>query len=156
MRLLRPDTYEAWRKPRDRVTGDGIGSGKAAGEDGQEEKGNQMSKDEGGRNSSLSEKPVRSQPRRLVDWINLTGAKKVHSLIDKMYKRKNLEMAGERVKASRLFWTTGTRSLGMLGFVLPENDLVFGGLSVGRLRRERQILLHVQHGTSIALQLAPD
>ena len=27
-------TYEAWRKPRDRATGDGIGSGKAAGEDG--------------------------------------------------------------------------------------------------------------------------
>src|SRR5712692_6828520 len=60
-----------------------------------------MSKDEGGRNSSLSEKPVRSQPRRLVDWINLTGAKKVHSLIDKVYKRKNLEMAWEKVKANR-------------------------------------------------------
>jgi len=115
-----------------------------------------MSKEERGWNSSLSEKPVRSRLRRLVDWINLMGAKKVHSLIDKVYKRKNLEMAGERVKTSRLFWTTGTRSLGMLGFVLPENDLVFGGLSVGRLRRERQILLHVQHGTSIALQLAPD
>src|SRR6202158_2961416 len=94
-------TYEAWRKPRDRATGDGIGSGKAAGEDGQEEKGNQMSKEEGGRNSSLSEKPVRSQPRRLVDWINLTGAKKAHSLIDKVYKRKNLEMAWEKVKANQ-------------------------------------------------------
>src|SRR5499425_1298172 len=70
-------TYEAWRKPRNRATGDGSGSGKAAGEDGQEEKGNQMSKDEGGRNSSFSEKPVRSRPRRLVDWINLTGAKRV-------------------------------------------------------------------------------
>ena len=93
-------TYEAWRKPRDRATGDGIGLGKAAGEDGQEEKGNQMSKDEGGRNSSFSEKPVRSRLRRLVDWINLTGAKKVHSLIDKVYKRKNLERganyAGQR------------------------------------------------------------
>ena len=41
-----------------------------------------MSKDGGGRNSSFSEKPVRSHRRRLVDWINLTGAKKVHSLID--------------------------------------------------------------------------
>src|SRR5438309_1962151 len=41
-----------------------------------------MSKDEGGWNSSLSEKPVRSRLRRLVDWINLTGAKKVHSLIE--------------------------------------------------------------------------
>jgi RNA-directed DNA polymerase len=94
-------TYEAWRKSRDRATGDGTGSGKAAGEDGQEEKGDQVSKDEGGRNSSFSEKPVRSRLRRLVDWINLTGAKKVHSLIDKVYKRKNLEMAWEKVKANR-------------------------------------------------------
>src|SRR5215831_635962 len=94
-------TYEAWRKPCDRETGDGSGSGKAADEDGREEKGNQMSKDEGGRNSSFSEKPVRSRPRRLVDWINPTGAKKVHSLIDKVYKRKNLKMAWEKVKANR-------------------------------------------------------
>jgi RNA-directed DNA polymerase len=49
----------------------------------------------------MSEKPVHSRPRRLVDWINLTGAKKVHSLIDKVYKRKNLEMAWEQVKANR-------------------------------------------------------
>ena len=49
----------------------------------------------------MSEKPVHSRLRRLVDWINLTGAKKVHSLIDKVYKRKNLEMAWERVKANR-------------------------------------------------------
>src|SRR6516225_12153096 len=49
-------TDEAWGKPRDRATGDGSGSGKAAGEDSREEKGNQMSKDEGGRNSSFSEK----------------------------------------------------------------------------------------------------
>src|SRR5438876_1375114 len=49
----------------------------------------------------MSEKPVHSRRRRLVDWINLTGAKKVHSLIDKVYKRKNLEMAWEKVKASR-------------------------------------------------------
>src|SRR5215472_14184848 len=66
-----------------------------------EEKGNQMSKDEGGRNSSFSEKPVRSRPRRLVDWINPMGSKKVHSLIDKVYKRKNLEMAWEKVKENR-------------------------------------------------------
>jgi RNA-directed DNA polymerase len=49
----------------------------------------------------VSEKPVYSRLRRLVDWINLTGAKKVHSLIDKVYKRKNLEMAWEKVKANR-------------------------------------------------------
>jgi RNA-directed DNA polymerase len=36
-----------------------------------------------------------------VHWINLTDAKKVHSLIDKVYKRKNLEMAWEKVKANR-------------------------------------------------------
>jgi group II intron reverse transcriptase/maturase len=36
-----------------------------------------------------------------VDWINPTGTKKVHSLIDKVYKRKNLEMAWEKVKKNR-------------------------------------------------------
>jgi len=49
----------------------------------------------------MSEKPVHSRLRRLVDWINLTGAKKVPSLIDKVYKRKNLEIAWEKVKANR-------------------------------------------------------
>jgi RNA-directed DNA polymerase len=49
----------------------------------------------------MSEKPVHPRPRRLADWINPTGAKKVHSLIDKVYKRKNLEMAWERVEANR-------------------------------------------------------
>src|ERR1700687_6442293 len=49
----------------------------------------------------MSEKPVHPRPRRLADWINPIGAKKVHSLIDKVYKRKNLEMAWERVKANR-------------------------------------------------------
>jgi RNA-directed DNA polymerase len=49
----------------------------------------------------MSEKPVHSRLRRLVDWINLTGTKKVHSLIDKVYKRKNLEIAWEKVKANR-------------------------------------------------------
>jgi RNA-directed DNA polymerase len=39
--------------------------------------------------------------RTLVDWIDPTGAKKVHSLIDKVYQRKNLEMAWEMVKANR-------------------------------------------------------
>ena len=48
-----------------------------------------------------SEIPVHSRPRRLVDWINPTGARKVHSLIDKVYQRKNLEMAWEMVKANR-------------------------------------------------------
>src|SRR5467141_1859554 len=49
----------------------------------------------------MSEIPVHSRLRRLVDWINPTGTKKVHSLIDKVYKRKNLEMAWESVHANR-------------------------------------------------------
>src|SRR6201998_2019818 len=49
----------------------------------------------------MSEIPVHLHLRRLTDWINPTGAKKVHSLIDKVYKRKNLEMAWEKVKANR-------------------------------------------------------
>src|SRR5690242_21959959 len=49
----------------------------------------------------MSEIPVHSRPRRLVDWINPTGARKVHSLVDKVYKRKKLEIAWERVKANR-------------------------------------------------------
>ena len=36
-----------------------------------------------------------------MDWINPTGAKKIHSLIDKVYKQKNLEMAWEKVKENR-------------------------------------------------------
>src|SRR6202790_4888356 len=49
----------------------------------------------------MSEIPVHSRPRRLADWINPTGARKVHSLIDKVYQWKNLEMAWEMVKANR-------------------------------------------------------
>ena len=36
-----------------------------------------------------------------MDWINPTGARKAHSLIDKVYQWKNLEMAWEMVKANR-------------------------------------------------------
>jgi group II intron reverse transcriptase/maturase len=36
-----------------------------------------------------------------LDWLNPADAKKVHSLIDKVYKRKNLEKAWERVRANR-------------------------------------------------------
>lgn len=51
--------------------------------------------------SSLSERPGHRRPRRLADWLNPTGERKVHSLIDKVYQRKNLEIAGERVRANR-------------------------------------------------------
>jgi len=49
----------------------------------------------------MSEIPVHPHPRRLADWINPTDAKKVHSLIDKIYQQKNLKMAWERVRANR-------------------------------------------------------
>jgi retron-type reverse transcriptase len=48
--------------------------------------------------SSFSERPGSHRPRRLADWLNPTGEKKVHSLVDKVYKPKNLEMAWLRVK----------------------------------------------------------
>ena len=53
------------------------------------------------RTSSLSERPGRHGPRRLVHWLNPTGERKVHSLVDKVYKRKNLEVAWEKVKRNR-------------------------------------------------------
>ena len=36
-----------------------------------------------------------------MDWLNLAGAKKVHSLVDKIYKMKNLEMAWEKVRQNK-------------------------------------------------------
>lgn len=50
------------------------------------------------RTSSLREKPRSHWPRRLSDWLNPTGARKVHSLVDKVYKRKNLLLAWEKVR----------------------------------------------------------
>lgn len=49
----------------------------------------------------MSERPVHPRPRRLADWLNPTGAKKEHSLIDKVSKRKNLEVAWEKVRANQ-------------------------------------------------------
>ncbi|OPX97788.1 MAG: Group II intron-encoded protein LtrA [Syntrophorhabdus sp. PtaB.Bin006] len=49
----------------------------------------------------MSEKPVHHHPRRLADWINPTGAKKAHSLVDKVYKMKNLELAWHKVRENR-------------------------------------------------------
>ena len=53
------------------------------------------------RTSSLSEKPLGDKPRRLAHWLNPTGEKKVHSLVDKIYQLKNLELAWEKVKSNR-------------------------------------------------------
>lgn len=70
--------------------------------------------------SSLSERPEHQRPRRLADWMNLTGLRKVHSLIDKVYKRKNLEMAWERVKANRGAGGVDGQSIGDFAEVLDE------------------------------------
>jgi RNA-directed DNA polymerase len=52
-------------------------------------------------NSSLVEKPLCRSPRKLADWLNPDGQKKVHSLVDKVYQPKNLRGAWEKVKANR-------------------------------------------------------
>lgn len=46
----------------------------------------------------MSERPRSDRPRRLADWLNPAEEKKVHSLVDKVYKKKNLVMAWEKVK----------------------------------------------------------
>ncbi len=49
----------------------------------------------------MSERPRTSRPRRLRDWLNPTDARKVHSLVDKVYKPKNLVMAWEKVRRNK-------------------------------------------------------
>src|SRR5713101_7156897 len=68
----------------------------------------------------MSEIPVHPRPRRLADWINPTGARKVHSLVDKVYKRKNLEMAWENVKANRGSGGVDGQSLNMFASQLGQ------------------------------------
>ena len=51
--------------------------------------------------SSISERPGSLWPRRLTDWLNPTGVRKVHSLVDKVYKLKNLELAWQKVKRNK-------------------------------------------------------
>src|SRR5215468_2575575 len=68
----------------------------------------------------MSEIPVHSRPRRLADWLNPTDARKVHSLIDKVYQRKNLELAWERVRANRGSGGVDGQSLEAYGAQLDE------------------------------------
>lgn len=51
--------------------------------------------------NSFCEKPERCDSRRLSDHLKLDGKRKVHSLVDKVYQRRNLGLAWERVKANR-------------------------------------------------------
>ena len=76
----------------------------------------------------MSERPEHLRPRRLADWINPTGAKKVHSLIDKVYKRKNLEMAWEKVRANR--GSGGVDGQSLMDFAEQSEQ------QLGRLQRE--------------------
>ena len=70
--------------------------------------------------SSISERPEHHRPRRLADWINPTGARKVHSLIDKVYKRKNLEIAWDRVRANHGAGGIDGESIEAFGEALEE------------------------------------
>lgn len=51
--------------------------------------------------SSLCERPISQRPRRLADWLNPFRDKKVHSLVDKIYSMRNLEIAWQRVRANQ-------------------------------------------------------
>lgn len=64
------------------------------------------------RNSSDKEKPLCQTPRRLADWLNPDGKRKVHSLVDKVYQPKNLQEAWEKVKANRGSGGIDRQSLG--------------------------------------------
>ena len=76
----------------------------------------------------MSEIPVHSRPRRLAEWLNPTGARKVHSLIDKVYQRKNLQMAWGRVRANRGSGGVDGQSLEAYGAQLDQQ--------LDRLRQE--------------------
>ncbi len=74
----------------------GVWMGKATDENGLILKQCKMSKATDAE-SSLPERPISLKPRRLAEWINPTGEKKVHSLIDKVYKLSNLQLAWLKV-----------------------------------------------------------
>jgi len=58
----------------------GVWMGKATGKNGWRLKQSRMSKATGAE-SSISERPISLWPRRLAEWLNPTGTKKVHSLV---------------------------------------------------------------------------
>jgi RNA-directed DNA polymerase len=51
--------------------------------------------------SGTKGKPLWQRPRRLADWLNPDGQRKVHSLVDKGSQPKNLRAAWEKIKANR-------------------------------------------------------
>jgi len=71
--------------------------------------------------SSIREKPRSYRPRRLTDWLNPTGERKVHSLVDKVYKQKNLELAWEKVRQNKGVGGVDGQSIAEFGENLEEN-----------------------------------
>jgi RNA-directed DNA polymerase len=72
------------------------------------------------RTTSICEKPISQRPRRLAEWLNPTGARKVHSLVDKVYKRKNLELAWEKVRKNQGAGGVDGQSIEEFGQMLEE------------------------------------
>ena len=71
--------------------------------------------------SGTTEKPLWQRPRRLADWLNPDGQRKVHSLVDKVYQPKNLRAAWEKVKANRGSGGIDGQSLGEFEQGLEEH-----------------------------------
>ncbi len=69
----------------------------------------------------MSERPISDRPRRLAEWLNPTGERKVHSLVDKIYKRKNLVLAWEKVKRNGGAGGVDGQSLGEFEEKLDEH-----------------------------------
>ena len=69
----------------------------------------------------MSEKPRPQRPRRLSHWINVEQSRKVHSLVDKVYSRKNLALAWEAVRRNRGAAGVDRQSLGDFASSLEEN-----------------------------------
>src|ERR1022692_503267 len=72
--------------------------------------------------SSLCEKPERHASRKLSDHLTFEGQKqKVHSLVDKVYSRKNLTLAWERVRANQGASGADRVTIGDFEAALDEN-----------------------------------
>ena len=69
----------------------------------------------------MSEKPSPERPRRLSHWINVGQEKKIHSLIDKVYSKKNLEIAWEAVRKNGGTCGVDWQSIGDFEEKLDEN-----------------------------------
>ena len=68
----------------------------------------------------MRERPNPAWPRRLADWINPEGAGKVHSLVDKVYSKRNLAMAWERVRGNAGSGGIDGQSIGDFAAVAEE------------------------------------